>query len=272
MARSNHAMKIIPALAIAASLLTTLPAYASSSEWFKNEGGQVRLVTRGKPDAQGRIQGLLEIQLEPGWKTYWRDPGGSGVPPQIDISRSTNISAAELSFPAPQRHDDGYGAWAGYDRSVSFPIVFTTASDGASSVNADIFLGMCKTMCIPVQMALALDPASDPDNVKDAAAVNAGLAALPRVSGPDFGAAALPGDAQTLKVEAVAPGDPSTVDLFVAGESGYMFGTPERSQQAGKLVFSIPILERPAATPKGPGLHYTLTSDADAVAGLLPYP
>lgn len=273
MPRSNHAMKSLQLLAIAASLSAALPAYASSSDWYKSEGGQVRLVTSGKPDAQGRIQGVLDIELEPGWKTYWRDPGGSGVPPQLDVSRSANISNAELSFPAPQRHDDGYGAWAGYDHSVSFPVVFTMASpEGATIMDADIFLGMCETICIPVHAKLTLDLASDPDNADDRAVVQAGFSALPGPAKPDFSAKPLPGTPEALIVEAAASGDPASVDLFVAGESDYMFGTPKRSQQAGKVIFTVPILDRPTTTPSGAGLHYTLTSAAGAVQGFLPYP
>jgi DsbC/DsbD-like thiol-disulfide interchange protein len=257
---------------MAASMGVALSAHASSSDWHEGEGGRIRLVTSGKPDAQGNLQGVLDIMLKPGWKTYWRDPGSSGVPPHLDISASTNISKASLSFPAPQRHDDGYGAWAGYAQSVAFPIVFTLASPGtAATIDANVFLGMCDTICIPVQANLTLDPASDPDNADDAALVKAGLAALPGAPRPDFGAKLLPGDHETLAVETTAPGDPAAVDFFVAGESDFMFGTPTHSESDGKVIFKVPILDRPT-TAHGAGLPYTLTSAEGSVQGFLPYP
>ena len=152
---------------------TGLPAAASSSAWYDSEGGKVRLVTSGKPDEAGRIHGVLEIALKPGWKTYWRDPGDAGVPPQIDVSASTNITDAAFSFPPPQRHDDGYGKWAGYNHPVSLPVTFTVSSPGdAAVIDADIFLGICETICIPVQTRLSVDPAADPDNAEDAAPVS----------------------------------------------------------------------------------------------------
>ncbi len=64
---------------------------------------------------------MLEIDLKPGWKTYWRDPGDAGVPPTLDASASSNIASAELSFPAPQRFDDGFAIWAGYKEPVGIP-------------------------------------------------------------------------------------------------------------------------------------------------------
>jgi DsbC/DsbD-like thiol-disulfide interchange protein len=268
-----QSLKLLAMGAIAALAAATLPAFASSSAWYDSEGGRIRLVTSGKPDTAGHIKGVLEIALKPGWKTYWRDPGDSGVPPQFDVSASTNVSRALLSFPAPQRHNDGYGLWSGYDHSVSLPVVFTLSSPGAAAtIDAEVFLGMCKTICIPVQTTLKLDPASDPDNAGDAAVVKAGFAALPGTPKKGFEAKLLPGDHETLEVQAVAPGDPKAVEFFVAGADNYMLGAPKRSESDGKIVFNVPILDRPTTTPIGGGLHYTLTSSAGAVQGLLPYP
>ncbi|MEO5757682.1 MAG: protein-disulfide reductase DsbD domain-containing protein [Mesorhizobium sp.] len=260
-------------LGAAISLGSGLPAFASSSAWYTSEGGKVRLVTTGKPDDAGRIQGVLDIALKPGWKTYWRDPGDAGVPPQLDVSASTNISEAALSFPAPQRHDDGYGKWAGYNYPVSLPVTFTLATPNQPAViDADIFLGICETICIPVQTRLTVDPGSDPDNAEDAALIKASLTALPTPARPDFGINVLPGDHETLIVEASFPGNPEAADFFVAGERDYMFGAPARSEKDGKLIFTVPILDRPSTTPTDGGLHYTLTSSAGAVEGVLPFP
>lgn len=267
-----HASRFLP-LAAVAFLLPGLPAAASSSVWVDAEGGQVRLVTTGAPDEAGRLQGALEIVLKPGWKTYWRDPGDSGVPPQLGVAASTNIAGAEMSFPAPQRHDDGYGKWAGYDRSVSFPVVFTVAAlHKKAAIEADISLGMCETICIPVQARLSVDPAIGADDAADAKVVKAALAALPAKATSDFGITALPGDHETLVVEAHVPGDPAAADFFVAGADDYMFGAPHRKQENGKITFSVPILDRQTTTPTGAGLHYTLVGSTGAVAGLLPYP
>ena len=152
-------------------------------------------------------------------------------------------------------------------------MTFTLATpDQPATIDANIFLGICETICIPVQTRLSVDPASDPDNATDAALVKTALATLPSAASPDFGIRVLPGDHETLVVEAHSPGDPDTVDFFVAGERDYMFGAPVRSRKDGKLVFTVPILDRPSAAPTGGGLYYTLTSAEGAVDGLLPFP
>ncbi|NGO52261.1 protein-disulfide reductase DsbD domain-containing protein [Allomesorhizobium camelthorni] len=262
------------ALAFLAFLLGANPlsALASSSDWFETQGGRIRLVTAGKPDEAGRLKGMLEVDLLPGWKTYWRDPGDAGVPPQIDISASENITSAEFAFPVPERHDDGGFKWAGYDEPVALPIIFTLKSPAeAALIEADVFLGVCESICIPAQTRLTLDPASDPDNPEDTAAVAAALAALPAPAKPEFGVSSAREEGSKLIVEAKFPGDPASAEFFLAGADGYAFGTPERVEKEGKTLFSLEILARPDSVPAGDGLHYTLVTDAGAVGGRIPF-
>ncbi len=255
-------------------ILGVLPAHAlaSSSGWLETEGGRVRLVTAGEPDAQGILAGALEIDLLPGWKTYWRDPGEAGVPPVLDVSASPDIASAELSFPAPQRFDDGYSKWAGYKHSIALPVRFTLKGPETGRIDANVFLGICETICIPVQGRLRLDPADDPGNAAHTALVAAAFAALPKPDEPGFGVKLLGGDAGHVEVEAHAPHGAEPLDFFLASEQGYVFGTPERKEADGKVRFSVPLLDRPAAKPTQGALRYTLTTNGGAVEGALPYP
>jgi DsbC/DsbD-like thiol-disulfide interchange protein len=252
---------------------TAAPALASSSDWHRAEGGDVRLVTTGTPDAQGILHGALQIELKPGWKTYWLDPGDAGVPPSIDVSASGNVVSAEMSFPAPHRFDDGFARWAGYKEPVSFPVAFRLSDPGApAAIQASVFLGMCETICVPVQATLSLDAASDPDNADDAALVQAAVDALPGPEQPDFGVTLLEGGKDEVLVEAAFSGEPDAVDLFLAGSEGYQFGPPERRADGGRLLFSAPILQRPEKVPDKGALLYTLVTSGGAVTGMLPYP
>jgi len=246
-------------------------AHASSSDWIETEGGRVRLVITGTADAEGRLRGMLDIQLRPGWKTYWRDPGGSGVPPTIDVARSIGITGADFAFPAPQRHADVDFTWAGYDRPVAFPVTFQTAPDADGiQIDADIFLGICQTICIPVGAALALDPADDPENADDKAAVEAAEAALPAAASADFGASVDTVTKDRLTVAAKLPAGATTADFFIAGTDDITFGTTQRADKDGKVLFSIEMSG--PDTPAAPGgLFYTLVTDRGAVSGRLTF-
>src|SRR5690606_16478618 len=108
-------------LAVTLSLLPAA-AHAAASDWYHVEGGSVRVVTSGVPDENGVLRGALEIRLKRGWKTYWRDPGSSGVPPTLDVAVGDRTAPVEIGFPAPQRFDDGYAEWAGYDEPVALAL------------------------------------------------------------------------------------------------------------------------------------------------------
>lgn len=52
------------------------------------------------PGATFRV-GLL-LQPEPGWHTYWKQPGIVGVPTQIDWQLPAGFTAGELEYPGPE--------------------------------------------------------------------------------------------------------------------------------------------------------------------------
>jgi DsbC/DsbD-like thiol-disulfide interchange protein len=260
-----------PAAFLAVQILA-YPALASSSDWHEAQGGRVRLLTSGQPDENGVLKGALEVDLKPGWKTYWLDPGDAGVPPSLDVSGSRNVATAEMQLPAPHRFDDG-AKWVGYKGPVTFAVNFTLADRTApATVDAKVFLGICETICVPLQASLHVDAASDPDNADDAATVQAAFDSLPGPEQPDFGVTLVGGGKDEVVVEAAYPGEPNAVDFFLAGSAGYLFGPPERRLNGEQLVFSVPILERPDKTPDRGGLLYTLVSQGGAVSGTLPYP
>ena len=264
-------MQILVGAAVA-SLVSAPLAMAASTDWFETEGGRVRLVTTGLPDADGRLTGVLDIALLPGWKTYWRDPGDAGVPPTIDVARSENLSSVEIGYPAPGRHDEGDFTWAGYDQPVALPVTFQAARAGSPvQIDGDVFMGICKTICIPVKAEFVLDPASDPDNEDDRAIVEAALAALPAPASAGFGVSVVSHADGRLVLEARLPGDPDGADIFIAGGGDYTLGTPERSVVDGQLRFSVEI-DGPDAPPPGTALHYTLVAASGAVSGTLPLP
>ena len=270
--RKPSILSSLPAGILLASALTALPALAASSGWHDGEGGRLRIVTASAPDANGMLQGVLQIELKPGWKTYWRDPGDSGVPPQVTVEIRGKIRQARIAFPAPTRHDDGYSQWAGYDRSVLLPVSLPLEAGRQAALTARVMIGMCEKICIPVQADLVIDPERPSQQIVEEALVHNAVAALPAPAAPGFTASSGSAAGDKLIVEAALPEGAEAAELFLAGEDGYAFGTPVPRTAAGRLSFEVPVLARPAEKPSGQGLPYTLTSSAGAVSGFLPYP
>jgi DsbC/DsbD-like thiol-disulfide interchange protein len=113
----------------------------------------MRLVVDPEPRGDGKIMAVLDVDLEPGWKTYWRDPGSAGIPPMLDFSQSTGIDLEAFAYPPPVRVDDGYAVWAGYTAPVRFPLVQADSNRDAQ-IRAQAFIGICEKICVPFQAEL----------------------------------------------------------------------------------------------------------------------
>jgi DsbC/DsbD-like thiol-disulfide interchange protein len=50
----------------------------------------------------GLHMAALQLDMAPGWKTYWRQPGDSGIPPRFDFSQTEGLQAVEVFYPTPQ--------------------------------------------------------------------------------------------------------------------------------------------------------------------------
>ena len=229
---------------LSSSALIARPAFAASSPWAKGTGAEVRLVTTGTPDAKGLVKGALVIRLAPGWKTYWRDPGDAGVPPQIDFSGSRNISGVDIAYPAPRRFSDAGGIWVGYKKPVRFGLV-VKAADPAKPIalDATVFIGVCQSICVPFQAHLSLDTANGAGDLRDAAVVAETFAALPTAPRKDFNAIETRKTRGAIAVRTTLPEPNVPAELFVAAPEGYSFGPPKRIEGGnGKALFSVPVL------------------------------
>ena len=79
-----HAVAIL-AVNLVVTVAVLRPAFAAdASAWDGDQRAAVRLIAGAQRGAVHRAG--IEIRLAPGWKTYWRYPGDSGIPPRFDFS------------------------------------------------------------------------------------------------------------------------------------------------------------------------------------------
>lgn len=142
----------LPVLAlIVATAFIPKMAHADTTEWAQSEGGRMRVVSL-PADANGRIEAVLQIDLKPGWITYWREPGESGIPPKITLDKTSEASLTSLSFPVPKLIKNDEIEDIGYDASVSLPFVLQSqpGSDNEKT-RLTAFIGVCLNICIPFE-------------------------------------------------------------------------------------------------------------------------
>src|SRR5580765_3049492 len=152
------------ALGIAATLSVACGARAvhaeDASPWQRDSHSAVRLLAGSRSGAV--LLGGIAIQLQDGWKTYWRTPGDSGVPPRFDFSKSDNVEAVTVLWPAPQKFDDGAGGTSlGYKHQIVLPLrIVAKNADKPVTLRADINYAVCEKLCIPVEASAELAIAS----------------------------------------------------------------------------------------------------------------
>jgi DsbC/DsbD-like thiol-disulfide interchange protein len=110
-------------------------------------------------DLQGQWHGALIFELEPGWKTYWRDPGSSGIPPQVSAKLDDRALNVRIDYPMPTWIENDYGDYAGYANNVALPVTLTDFGNGPASgtLSIDIFAGVCAQICVPVTATFRFD-------------------------------------------------------------------------------------------------------------------
>src|SRR5450756_1333594 len=152
------------ALGFAAIVLVSSPAIEAraqdASPWQRDQHSAVRLLAGSRSGAV--LLGGIALQLQPGWKTYWRTPGDSGVPPRFDFSKSENIEAVTVLWPAPTKFDDGAGGHSlGYHNQIVLPLrIVAKNADKPVTLRAGISYAVCEKICIPVEANTELNFAS----------------------------------------------------------------------------------------------------------------
>ncbi len=263
---TNTPIFLAAALTVAAFVS---PSQAGTSEWTKTPGGSVRLIVDNPQKGASEVHGAVQINLDPGWKTYWREPGDAGVPPELALSQEGNIKSYSLGFPAPHRFEDGTSKWSGYKKSVALPVILTLADPSKpAQFKGHAFLGICEAICIPVTAEFDISIDNSPSDALTKTLVSDAFAALPDKASASFGVKSAVRRDDHVKVTVQLPTDQPQTDLFVAGEGGVTFGMAKlKSREATTAVFSVPVLT--GKDKKAVTLNYTLVQGEKAVSGKL---
>jgi DsbC/DsbD-like thiol-disulfide interchange protein len=235
-----------------------------ASPWQRDGHSAVRLLAGSRSGAV--LLGGIAFQLELGWKTYWRNPGDSGVPPRFDFSKSENIEAVTVLWPAPTKFDDGAGGHSmGYHNQVVLPLrIVAKSTDKPVTLRADISYAVCEKLCIPVQAnaELAITSVASTED----SALFAALDTVPKpanVGDPNpLTVRDVKRDGKSVVLVDVVSPDAREVSLFVEGP------TPDWALPVPKLLeHSPPGVKRfafaldglpPGADPEGAALKLTL--------------
>jgi DsbC/DsbD-like thiol-disulfide interchange protein len=129
------------------------PAHAAdASPWVEDLSSAMRLIAGTNKSNAESLRAGIEITLKPGWHTYWRYPGDSGVPPRFSFSGSDNVATVKVLYPAPQAITDEAGTTIGYKDGVIFPLrVFPRQKGKPVTLHLKLEYAVCEKLCVPVE-------------------------------------------------------------------------------------------------------------------------
>jgi thiol:disulfide interchange protein DsbD len=94
----------------------------------------------------------LQLQHQPGWHTYWRNPGDSGLATQLSWQLPAGMQAGDILWPVPQMIPVGDMVNHGFEHTVllAVPVQISKAfKPGVTEVKLQADWLVCKQECIP---------------------------------------------------------------------------------------------------------------------------
>jgi thiol:disulfide interchange protein DsbD len=243
---------VLPILVLAASLSAAL------AQGLRTPPDLVRSSLVAEPAAVAGAQPFtlaVRMQVKPGWHVYWRNPGDSGLPPEVTWTLPAGFNAGALRWPAPERIPIATLMNYGYEGEVTLlvPVTPPPSLDPSSpvQVQAKLTYLVCETECVPGSADLALtlpvgEPRPDPDN---AALFARARAALPT---PALWPLSLSSQGDTLQLDFAATGL-----------------KPDTIRNAAYFPYAETAIDNAAAqvmTVDGSGLHLTVARSSPTEA------
>lgn len=210
---------MVPVRILAAALLSAATASVAGAQSL-GDIAEVDILPGWRTE-DGTQMAALRVQLAPGWKTYWRSPGDSGIPPSFDFSGSENIGSVAFHWPAPEVFLSNGLSSVGYAEQLILPMEFVPRDESLpASVQATVDLGVCSQVCVPLQVVVSADLPRDrtrPDERIRAALADRPLTAAEAGAGAMACSVSPSADGLTLevgvRVPAMGAGEFAVVEL-----------------------------------------------------------
>ena len=131
----------------------------------------------------------LHIKMQPGWHTYWKNPGDSGMTPDFIWTLPKGFVAGEIQYPAPVRLPVADMVDYGYNDDVWLPVTITAPQIMHANTITIVVLKarwlVCKDVCIPeageFTLTLPETASMEPDASPDALVIAEAMKQLPSV-------------------------------------------------------------------------------------------
>ncbi|UBH62860.1 protein-disulfide reductase DsbD family protein [Proteus vulgaris] len=226
-------------IALVLTLFTLSPSQAADTGWLAmpdNSHAQVRATAQKSPT--GDVKMLLEVQLESGWKTYWRSPGEGGVAPEINWSQ--DVSTMIWHWPSPSAFDVAGIHTQGYDKQVTFPIELTSVN--AERLTGVLTLSTCSNVCILTDYTLHLD-LTEPAPSDFEWQYSQAMAKTPVGTGLISSVSSAYNNSQLTISLQKEQGDWVKPNIYLDPPEGMLYGIPKLNHKDNNLIVSVDVTD-----------------------------
>ena len=199
----------------------------------------------------------LQLDMAPGWKTYWRQPGDSGLAPRFDFSQSVGVQAFEVFYPTPEISWLGSSRNIGYDTQVIFPLQLSVDRAADITLIGRIEIGVCRELCIPVTLDLSANlSAQAPVDLL----IESARAAVPKPGAAQLTCAfSAAEDGMELIITVPSPERAFDAAAIELDNPRLWVTTPQLEMQAGRLIVTARIMT-PTGEPMAIGRERVTTT------------
>lgn len=175
--------------AIAQNSLTNANGNGPVSAVVQTEQVRAELVAHAPQgiDAGKTVWVGLRLTHQPHWHTYWKNPGDSGLPTQVQWTLPQGVTAGDIAWPAPEKIAIGSLANFGYEGTVLLPVQLTigpgfkgSGALGDLEVKLNASWLVCRQECIPQDGDFVLRIPARGSMAVHGAAFEAALASAPK--------------------------------------------------------------------------------------------
>lgn len=132
-------------------MFSWLPCFSASGS---DSIGSVHLMFPSQTVCPGdEIEGIVKLTLQPGWHTYWKNPGDAGLAPAFDWELPHGVTVKEVIWPAPSLIKQADAVVYGYEGSPEWIVRLLFDKDmipETQKVVLTAFFLACDGMCTPV--------------------------------------------------------------------------------------------------------------------------
>ena len=202
----------------------------------------------------------VRLRMDPGWHTYWRNPGAAGMPTTFQWQLPSGVIAGDIQWPVPEKLPDEDLTTYIYKDEVVLLVPLKLAADlrpGPLDLKAEVAWLECNVSCVPgkasVQAVLNVGPDTKPS--KDASLIHAWREKLPKgsagLSARAWWEAPASKDLRPLILEWNTPTAASEADFFPdASEHFEVQGITTRlPADAGKIRLRVQVKKSAADWP-----------------------